>query len=289
MDDVAFVLSELGLLNELFHTVKVFDLHFDRVSKLMQQLEEEHFGKKFSLFLYYEMHLTMPKILRIVQAASKKYNRHTDMYSSKVLLYHPFRKGVVVKVPRIAQPRGKLEMTVREIEHHLGVQSSENGQLAFRSLTEVVQELLTCDPGKNTMPSLQSFTSLEMKLPLVISCDATGHGTLQFNTIALRNPHLSASNRQLRIFGLGNCSDDRNGTSCLLGPNLTTINRWLESERKADAVPFIVNDESVLVRTELHFVFDVAALRHIEHVARSGWCGCAKPKCLSASTKCTSY
>ena len=51
----------------------------------MKKLENESFGDTFGLFLYYEMHLTMDKVLRIVQAVCKSYNKETNHYEPKVL------------------------------------------------------------------------------------------------------------------------------------------------------------------------------------------------------------
>jgi len=80
------------------------------------------------------------------------------------------------------------------------------------------------------MPPLSYFAGGAAELPIVISLDATGFDTQQFNMIAMRNPYLSRSAQHLRVFGLGNCSDDRAGSTRLLGPNLGTINEAIQSE-----------------------------------------------------------
>jgi len=90
------------------------------------------------VYLHYEMRLTFDKILRVVQAACKNYNRASDHYRSKPLLYNPHESdrhghAKVVYVPRIAPPRNKLELLVRCIEARCGVKSMENGRLAFKS------------------------------------------------------------------------------------------------------------------------------------------------------------
>ena len=59
-----------------------------------------------------------------------------------MLLYDPYHKGEVVKVPRAAPPYYKMAATKKTIEETLGVKSAENGLLAFCSLTEVLQQLL---------------------------------------------------------------------------------------------------------------------------------------------------
>lgn len=70
-------------------------------------------------------------------------------------------------------------------------------------------------------------------MPIVVSLDATGFGSLQFNTISARNPYMSASAQQLRTFGIGNCDDNRDGSTRLLGPNLEVINRMIALKEHA--------------------------------------------------------
>jgi hypothetical protein len=115
----------------------------------MKKLETESYGATFGLFLYYEMHLPMDKVLQIVQAACKTYNSKTNRYEPKVLYYDKYRKGNIILVPRLAPPRSKVEPIVREIEAQLGVQSAEDGRLAFVSFTDTVQQLLKQDPGRH--------------------------------------------------------------------------------------------------------------------------------------------
>ena len=67
----------------------------------------------------------------------------------------------------------------------------------------------------------------------------------------MRNPYLSASATLLRTFGLGNCSDDRVGTTSLLGPNLPFINKLISLKDMADAkarcIECEVNGEKISV------------------------------------------
>lgn len=97
-EDIAGALSAEGLLEPLFDTREGFQSYFDKVKVLVQKLEQEDFGIAFGLFLRYEMRMTTDKILRMTQAACKRYVSSKDFYEAKVLLYHPFRKDLVVKV-----------------------------------------------------------------------------------------------------------------------------------------------------------------------------------------------
>ena len=143
-----------------------------------------------------------------------------------------------------------------------------------------MQELLAQYPGTGDMPTLPFFLGGDHELPLVISFDATGFGTQQLNTISVRNPYLSASATLLRTFGLGNCSDDRVGTTSLLGPNLPFINKLISLKDMADAkarcIECEVNGEKISVAPRVFVVTDVSALRHTEHLAASGWCACSR-------------
>ena len=94
----------------------------------------------------------------------------------------------------------------------------------------------------------------------------------------MRNPYLSRSAQHLRVFGLGNCSDNRAGSTRLLGPNLGTINEIIQYEL-VTCIP-CEDGEPVAIRPRVCVVFDVSALRHCEHVANSEWCACSRRKAL---------
>ena len=271
----------------IFKEQPFFEQHFEHVQALVKRLEEEHFGESFGIFLHYEMNLTFEKILRLTQAASKKFDKGLNHYTSKVLLYNPHRKDQVVMVPRLAPPKHKLAVSKKTIESKLNVQSGEDGRLAFVPISDVIKQLLARDPGNggnggragHCMPPLSHFLGGINKLPLVIQFDGTGFGSGQFNTIALNNPYTSQSAQSLYIFGLGNCSDDRSGTARLLGPNLQAINNMARSPECCLVVP------EGKVTPEFFMTVDVAALRHVEHLANSGWCGCARDFALRQTPK----
>ena len=125
------------------------------------------------------------------------------------------------------------------------------------------------------MPPLDHFRDGKNEFPIVICLDATGYGNCQFNTIAVRNPYLSASAQHLRIFGLGNCSDHRKGSSRLLGENLKKINKIIRLSEGAtvpdQCMPCEVHaGERVFIRPSVFIVTDTSCLRHCEHIAASG-------------------
>ena len=86
---------------------------------------------------------------------------------------------------RLAPPRCQLEPKIRGIRETLGVDSVENGRVALRSLTTVLQEMLarTMSPAAGNMPPLSMFIdgNLELTFPVCISTDATGYGKLQLS------------------------------------------------------------------------------------------------------------
>ena len=135
--DIAASLDELNLVAAIFKEQPFFEQHFEHVQALVKRLEEEHFGESFGIFLHYEMNLTFEKILRLTQAASKKFDKGLNHYTSKVLLYNPHRKDQVVMVPRLAPPKHKLAVSKKTIESKLNVQSGEDGRVSpsFLSLT----------------------------------------------------------------------------------------------------------------------------------------------------------
>ena len=161
---------------------------------------------------------------------------------------------------------------MQSMERQLGVEPADDGRVALRDVDVVVQELLAQDPGRGGMPPLDSFLGGELKLPIVISFDGTGKGALSLNTIAVNNPYMTRSTAHLRPFGLGLCGDDREGTRSVLGPNLARINDMIASARAGLCKPC----NGGRFTPEVFVVTDVAALRHCEHLAGSGWCGCSQ-------------
>ena len=119
--DISFALGATSYVKEVFKEREFFTEHFNRVKELVDGMEEREFGETFGLYLHYEMRLTFDKILRMVQAACKKYKHASDHYLSKPLLYNPYESdrhghAKVVYVPRIAPLRNKRELLVRRIE-----------------------------------------------------------------------------------------------------------------------------------------------------------------------------
>lgn len=281
--DIAQVLSDKGLLREvMFETRHGFRIHFEAVRALMKQLETDEFGRDLGLFLHYEMHLTLDKILKLTQAACKFFDRGLSRYVSKTMLRDPWRKDLVVNVPRLAPPQHKLVESIRMIEAQLGVQASEEGRVAFTPFRDLLKQLGAQDAGTHGMPQLSEFQSSGAKVPIVVSFDATGFGSRTLNTIVIRNPYMSASNQQLRIFGLGSVSDDRDGTRKLLGSNLDIINATIRGQPDRACIPC---DSGDAVDVKVYVVTDVAALRHVEHIAASGWCCCTRDFALRTTPK----
>ena len=97
---------------------------------------------------------------------------------------------------------------------------------------------------------------------------------LSINTAVVKNPYLPQTSQKLRPIGVGKCMDEKEGTTRLLGPNLPFINSWIASEHAGECTPFTVNNEVVEVMPEVFSSTGVAALRHCEYLAKSGWCGC---------------
>ena len=275
IEDLASVLHETGLLSKLFGTREFTKLYMEKVNALMKQLEVEHFGEGLGMFLHFEMKLSPEKILQLSQAASKRYRVEVDRYVGKTLLHDRWCKTNVVYVPRIAPPISKLRGIIEKVNATLGVTAAENGRIAFRSFDVVIQELLARDPGRGCMPTLERIRAEQITIPIVISFDGTGFGSQSFNTIAVNNPYLAKSPENLHIFGLGNCKDDKGGTKRLLGPNRDIINAYLAASRRGECAP-----NGAGLRIKPYVVTDTAALRHTEHLAKSGWCGCSSDTAL---------
>ena len=279
--DVASVLDELGLLKPIiFNTPEGWRHFFEGVKPLHTQLEQHDFGIRFGLFLHLDMRIPLSKLQLMVEAACKEYQHKIDRYSKKPWLTNPFNSRMVLYTPRIVPARTKLDPVIKQLAASLGVQPSENGLLAFRSMDVVLQEVLARDTGKLKMPNLPDFYG-GLQLPLIISRDATGKGSLQFTTVAARTPWASKSNYALHLFGFGsNCGDDRSGTERLLGPNLSAINGMVAAAAEGKPTLVEVEGQQRSVVVDPYFTDDVSALRHGEHLANSGWCGCSRDAAL---------
>lgn len=250
---------------------------------MLARLEQEHYGVSFALYLRFELHLTLPKILEVTKSACKQYIRELDRYKAKIAYYHPYRKGVFIKVPRLAPTASKLTPIIRDIEATLGVVPGANGRVAQRPIKRIVNELLAQDPGHHGMPALSCYVGGELEVPLVFQWDATGFGMLQITTAAVRNPYHPQSAAQLRIFGLGNCDDGRGGSTGLMGEdNLSQINKWISCP---DCDEFDVVGEMVAVKPKVWISTDVSCLRHTEHIAGAGWCCCSRDFALRTTPK----
>lgn len=284
VQDVATVLEEVELLPEIFMSKEGERHLFSRIRELHKKLEADDYGIRFGMFLHFEMRLSLAKIQQIVEAACKEFFPSLDRYKKKPWHCNPYIKKEALYTPRIVPSRSKLEPVIKQLGVELGVTPNEDGLLAFRSFEVVLQELMARDLGKLGMPTLLEFKS-GLKLPIVISRDATGKGSLQFTTIAARSPWATKSAQLLHIFGFGCCSDGREGTRRLLGPNLEAINHIIDIEAANQCTTCEVGGERVDLALDLHFTDDVSALRHGEHLANSGWCGCTRDQALRVVPK----
>ena len=281
--DLAFVLKELGFLRAImFETKEGFTLYMGEVRKLHTRLEQHDYGIRFGLYLHFDMKLTLAHIQNAVEASCMEYDRGTDRFKKRVWLSNPYVKRDVLMTPRIVPARTKLEPVIIAIGKLLGVTPAENGMLAFRSMDLVMQDLLARDSGCLRMPTLPEFYG-GLRLPIVISRDATGKGSLQFTTAAVRSPWMSKSAQRLHIFGFGNCGDDRSGSARVFGTNVEAINDMVEAA--AEGKPTLVTMDGVeqSIFVDPHFTDDVSCLRHGEHLANSGWCGCPRDLALRQS------
>ena len=77
---------------------------------------------------------------------------------------------------------------MRELEDLLGVETREDGRVAFLEFDKALADIVNEDPGGGGMPPLEEFDGGKRRFPVVFSFDATGFGNSQLTTVALRNP-----------------------------------------------------------------------------------------------------
>ena len=272
--------DDLGMLAKLFGTKEHNRLYFSQVGKLVKEIEMLDYGLDYGLYLHFEMNLTLPKILQLTQAASKRFDLARNFYASKIVLRDPHSKENVIYVPRIAPPTSRLEPAINAIRERLGIESAADGRMAFIKFDAVMQEVLTREPGFHDMPPLPAFFGGALELPVIISRDATGHGNMQLTTIAVRLPWQSQSAEVLYPFGLGSCDDGKASTLKLLGPNREAINSLVQARRSGTLAEYEVRGTSIKVKPHLYFVDDVSALRHGQLLANAGFCSCPREVAL---------
>ena len=124
-----------------------------------------------------------------------------------------------------------------------------------------------------------------MFFPFCIS-DATGYGKLQISTAMVRSPYGSKSAAVADIFGVGNVDDGRKGCVRLFGANRDTINEYIAAGREKRRVPFVgAQDEILKIIPGPLMINDLSSLRHCEHIANSGICGCPREQALRVTPK----
>ena len=128
-----------NLVELMFKTQPFFTVYYCKTNELMAVLKEQHYGVSFALFLLYELRLTLPKVLSITQVGCKRFDKISNTYRSKALLYDAFhtnsKTGLkYIPVPRITPPSSKLVPLIKSIEERIGVTSAEDGKRSSHAL-----------------------------------------------------------------------------------------------------------------------------------------------------------
>ena len=146
-------------------------MHIGKMNEIMRKIEEDHYGVDFGLFLHYEMSLPLHKILRITHAGSHQYDKDHDHYMRKAILCsgNGATGQFSVKVPRIGLPRNVLEPVMRKLEDSLGVETTEDGLVAFLEFDKALADMVNEDPGGGGMPPLEEFEGGKRRFPVVFS------------------------------------------------------------------------------------------------------------------------
>ena len=281
--DMARVLHKRGLLVQLFDTPDGADIYFERLQERINHISSVEYGMPLAMYMHYQLKIPIPQILHIDQAASKKFKEVDKRYESKILYSHPFKKGVIIKVPRITPPYGKMVSATASINATLGIETGENGAVSHRHVKVAFEQMVETGVGKHGMPTLSTFAGGECDVPIVFQWDATGYKKQQLTTAAARNPYSPHSAELLEVWAVGNVGDDKGGSTKLMGEqNINTINEMIAGNACLDCN---INGEAVLLKPKPYFTLDLACLRHTEHIANSGFCGCARDFALRTTPK----
>jgi chromosome segregation ATPase len=144
LEGLASELKSQGRLDELFDVKELYEMHIGKMNEIMRRIEEDHYGVDFGLFLHYEMSLPLHKILRITHAGSHQYDKDHDHYMRKAILCsgNGSTGQFSVKVPRIGLPRNVLEPVMRKLEDSLGVETREDGCVAFLEFDKALADIV---------------------------------------------------------------------------------------------------------------------------------------------------
>ena len=262
----------LGLIDLLWGT-KYFDIvYFDNVQTLLAEMEHDVFGIDFGLFLHLELHMTLDQITKLALVTQKAFDgKH---YRFRSLMRSEHRHSLEIRVPRITPLRGDLEPVIKELKASTGFDLAENGRISWRPVMPLISAVLEEDCGNFGMPELGYFLAGNV-LDLVVSQDATGFGSLSIATCVLNNPYTPHSAQNLRILGLGNVDDGKDGTTKLLQENRELLNRLIRTEG-AELVEVPVAGGVVKILLNVLVVSDLSSTRKCEKLLCSGHCGCAQ-------------
>ena len=273
--DMARVLSQRGLLVQIFDSPNGADIFYAQLKERIDHISNVEYGMPLAMYMHYKLKIPIPTILSIDQACSKKFNAAQNHYFSKTLYSHPYRRDVVIKVPRIVPACGKMLAATDSINKSLNITVGENGAVSFLAALEA---LVAQGVGKHGMPPLSAFVGGALEVPVVLQWDASGFKKQQLTTAALRNPYAPHSAELLEVWAVGNVGDDKGGSTKLMGKeNIALINNFIAGK---GCVSCEVDGESVQLKPKPYFTLDLACLRHTEHIANSGFCGCARDYAL---------
>jgi hypothetical protein len=144
-EDIAFAIANCkipNLVELMFKTQPFFTVYYRKTNELMAVLKEQHYGVSFALFLLYELRLTLPKVLSITQVGCKRFDKISNTYRGKALLYDAFHTNsktglTYIPVPRITPPSSKLVPLIKSIEERIGVTSAEDGKRSSHALSHM--------------------------------------------------------------------------------------------------------------------------------------------------------
>ena len=260
----------LGLIDLLWGS-KYFDIvYFDNVETLLLEMEQRVFGIDFGLFLHLECHMTLDQIVKLALVTQKAFNGKS--YQFRCLLQSEHSASLKLRVPRITPTRSELEPVIKALKASTGFDLADNGRISWRPVMPLISSILEEDCGKCGMPDLGHFLAGNV-LDVVISQDATGFGALSIATCVLNNPYSPHSAQNLRILGLGNVDDGREGTTKLLQSNRELLNRLIKTEG-AELIDIEVGGVTRKILLNVIVVSDLSSTRKCEKLLNSGHCGC---------------
>ena len=202
MDDVSWVLSKLGWIDEVMSTPEFARWFGEEVRTLLSHCQGSLWGTNLGLWAHLVEKIPL-RTLRKFRQATECYEPDTDSWVQRILWENPHAPNDVVYVPYTVPAPCSFMDEIEEFSHSFGLHSSTDGKIAIQKLELLVPHVVTRDEGRG-QPPLEYFENSATPWNLILQGDAARRGIKLFCQWVFKNPYLdSQSCLMLHLWALG--------------------------------------------------------------------------------------